>query len=276
MSFIIKNGVLEEYIPPETDIVIPDGVTSIGNWAFKCRGGLRSIRIPYGVTSIGCGAFFECESLQSITIPDSVTSIDDSTFAGCVSLQSVTIPNSVASIGSRAFDSCTRLQSVTIPCSVKRIEEDTFLNCGYLVKIVFRTKDIQVSFDLNAGCGFGDDKKRSRLERFYNDPTPGNFNKLKENYLKNPMAVLRFFCHNEDEYWSYIKRNIVEIACSAIDEKQFELINMILAAGFVTKNNADKLINHSAEKKQTEITALLLDYKNKHFGFTDINKRFRL
>lgn len=163
MSFIIKNGVLEEYIPPETDVVIPDSVTSIGKWAFKCRGGLRSIRIPYGVTSIGCGAFFECESLQS----------------------------------------------VTIPYGVKRIEEKTFLNCGYLVKIVFRTKDFQVSVDLNAGYGFSDDKKRSRLERFYNDPTLGNFNKLKETCLKNPMALLKFFGHNEDDYRGYIKRNVV-------------------------------------------------------------------
>lgn len=276
MSLIIENGILEEYIPPETDVVIPDGVTSIGNWAFKCRGGLRSIRIPYGVTSIGCGAFFECESLQSITIPDSVTSIDNSTFAGCTSIQSITIPNSITSIGDRVFEGCTSLQSVTLPYGVKRIEEKTFLNCVCLVKIVFRTKDFQVSVDLNAGYGFSDDKKRSRLERFYNDPTLGKFNKLKETCLKNPIALLRFFGHNEDEYRGYIKRNVVEIACSSIDEKQYKLINMILTAGFVTKNNIDKLINHSAERKQTEITALLMEYKNKHFGFTDINKRFRL
>lgn len=73
-----------------------------------------------------------------------------------------------------------------------------------------------------------------------------------------------------------IEENAFEIVGGLIDENNYQLINMILAADVINKNNIDKLIEHSAEKKQTEITALLLEYKNKHFGFTDINKQFRL
>lgn len=73
-----------------------------------------------------------------------------------------------------------------------------------------------------------------------------------------------------------IETTLKEIISNLIDESNYELINVILSDGFITKYGIDKLINYSTEKGQTEITALLLEYKSKHFGFTDINKRFRL
>ncbi|OYP43740.1 hypothetical protein CIK89_07830 [Prevotella sp. P4-119] len=65
--------------------------------------------IPNSVTSIGDYAFAQCDSLQSITIPNSVTSIGDKAFSGCESLQSVTIPNSVTKIEVETFSGCTHL-----------------------------------------------------------------------------------------------------------------------------------------------------------------------
>ena len=91
--------------------VIPDDVTSIGNYAFYACSGLTSVTIPNSVTIIGDYAFMDCSSLTSVTIPNSVTSIEDYAFYGCTGLPSVTIPNSVTSIGDYAFWGCT---SVTI------------------------------------------------------------------------------------------------------------------------------------------------------------------
>ena len=65
--------------------------------------------IPNSVTSIGDYAFSGCESLQSITIPNSVTKIGGGAFWPCKSLQSVTIQNSVTNIGNYAFCGCTHL-----------------------------------------------------------------------------------------------------------------------------------------------------------------------
>ena len=89
-----------------TDLVIPEGVTSIGNYAFKRCSALTSIIIPEGVTSIGKDAFADCSSLTSISIPEGLTSIGDGAFAGCSSLTSISIPEGLTSIGDGAFDGC--------------------------------------------------------------------------------------------------------------------------------------------------------------------------
>lgn len=89
-----------------TNLVIPEGVTSIGSSLFENCRGLTSVTIPNSVTSIGRYAFDDCSGLTSVTIPNSVTSIGSSAFSGCSGLTSVTIPNSVTSIGYYAFHRC--------------------------------------------------------------------------------------------------------------------------------------------------------------------------
>ena len=64
--------------------IIPDGVTGIGDYAFKNCSSLTSIDIPNSVTSIGNHAFYGCTSLTSIDIPDSVTCIRYEAFSGCI------------------------------------------------------------------------------------------------------------------------------------------------------------------------------------------------
>ena len=113
-DFKIKRGVLVKYKGKGGDVVIPEGVTSIGVHAFDGCSGLTSVVIPKGVTSIGNGAFFWHGWLRSIIIPDSVTSIGNWAFSGCGRLTSIAIPESVTSIGDRAFSSCSGLTSITV------------------------------------------------------------------------------------------------------------------------------------------------------------------
>ena len=94
---------LISYLSKEKNFIIPDSVTSIGDYAFDRCSYLQSVTIPDSVTSIGDYAFDGCSYLQSVTIPDSVTSIGNYAFAWCSYLDSVTIPDSVTSIGNCVF-----------------------------------------------------------------------------------------------------------------------------------------------------------------------------
>ena len=120
-------------------IVIEDGVTSIGNFAFHSCSSLPSITIPDSVTSIGNFAFESCNSLSSITLSNNITSIGDFAFHGCP-LTSITLPDSVTSIGYAAFHSCSNLKSITIPDSVTSIESAVFYNCTSLKTISLSCK----------------------------------------------------------------------------------------------------------------------------------------
>ena len=154
--------------------IIPNSITSIGDWAFY-GSSIASISIPNSVTSIGDRAFLECESLLSISIPNSVrsvggdafadclslvsvnmgnniTSIEDGTFEGCTSLATISLSNSIENIGEEAFASCTSLKSFTVPNSVKSIGEETFAGCETLGTIVLGDKVKEIGNYAFNGC----------------------------------------------------------------------------------------------------------------------------
>ena len=120
-----------------SSVEMPNSLTNIADHAFDNCHNITSVTIPNSVTSIGEQAFYNCSSLTSITIPESVTSIGESAFARCEALTSITIPNSVNSIGGLTFGRCYRLASITIPKSVMSIGEQAFVSCINLKSITF-------------------------------------------------------------------------------------------------------------------------------------------
>ena len=172
-----------------TQLVISEGVTSIGNYAFNGCSGLTSVTIPERVTSIGSAAFDGCSGLESVTIPDSVTSIGSDAFEDCSGLQAVNIsdlrcwlqisfsysdsnpltyahklylngnevtalviPEGVTSIGSYAFRGCSGLTSVTIPESVTAIGSSAFSDCSGLTSVTIPDSVTSIGYSAFSGC----------------------------------------------------------------------------------------------------------------------------
>lgn len=118
-----------------TDLVIPDGVTTIEKMAFEGCTALISVSIPNGVTSIGKYAFNECSGLTSVTFPNSMKTIGGNAFNHCTRLTSITIPDSVMTIENHAFYACP-LPHVTIPNSVTSIGDFAFCECRDLKSVI--------------------------------------------------------------------------------------------------------------------------------------------
>ena len=121
---IIENGVtgIGEFAFQDPndmeEVVIPSTITSIGRFAFMCCDDLKRVDIPSGVTVIREGAFGGCSGLTSVSIPSGVTSIEDQAFRGCWRLKEVILPPNLTTIGEEAFSYCSALTSLRIPGSV--------------------------------------------------------------------------------------------------------------------------------------------------------------
>ena len=135
------------------NIEIPSSVTSIGVCAFSYCIGLTSMKIPDGVTIIGVQAFYKCNSLTSIEMPDSVTSIGDEAFYECGSLTKIKLSNSVTSIDSGMFRGCSGLKSIKIPDNVTKIDSYAFYGCSGLTSIEIPNSVMSIS-----DCAFYDCK----------------------------------------------------------------------------------------------------------------------
>ena len=115
---------------------LPGSLTSVGSYAFRGCDSLTEVQIPGGVARIEANAFNSCAGLAAVFIPDSVTYIGANAFSGCAGLLAVSGMNGVTSIGSSAFSDCASLQEIVIPDSVTSLGGYAFNNCGSLQSVV--------------------------------------------------------------------------------------------------------------------------------------------
>ena len=115
-----------------TDLVIPDGVTAIANYAFCECSGLKSVIFSNDVKTIGYSAFNNCSGLTEVSLPQNLVSLGVAAFADCQELTSIVLPHGLEVIEWEAFSRCTSLASVVIPSTVTTIGFWAFASCSSL------------------------------------------------------------------------------------------------------------------------------------------------
>lgn len=125
-----------------TEIIIPDGVTSIGNYAFANCEKLTRIILPDSITSVGPQAFENCKKLEYVKLSNNTRNIGFATFRYCRNLSKINLPNSLTSINTNSFYSCVSLLEV-------EIEKDFNCNNLNLSESTLYTRETIVSW-LNA------------------------------------------------------------------------------------------------------------------------------
>ena len=204
------------------NLVIEDGVTSIGKWAFQECDNLTNVTIPNSVTTIGHGSFCGCESLTSVTIPDSVTIIETVAFAYS-GLTSVTIPANVIR-ADEVFSGCENLQTINVDPNNRQYssqdgvlfnkEKSTLLLCpGGKVSYTIPNSVTEIGGYMFNGC--------SKLE---NISIPTSITSIKRNAFENCSNLKTVNYGGTETQWEQIEieegnleLSLATLICSGTD-----------------------------------------------------------
>ena len=158
-------------------VILHDGITEIGDYAFNACSSLESIEFPSTVETIGGGSLAFCKSLRKVTLPEgttelkdglfaycsalestnnianieNITSIGESCFAKCDNLKNVILPNSIESIANTAFEE-TAIEKIEIPGKIERIENCTFIRCKSLKEVIVGNGITEIGEYAFSGC----------------------------------------------------------------------------------------------------------------------------
>ena len=135
-----------------TEISIPSGVLEIGGYAFERTHSLQQVKLPSGLETMGSYLFYRSEGLRSIVIPDSVTSLGASAFSRCVNLKQVTIGAGITKLERYTFYTCTSLTEITVPNNVTVLGEQVFENCSALTTVTFGRQLTEIGKKSFSGC----------------------------------------------------------------------------------------------------------------------------
>jgi len=218
------------------NLVIPEGIESIGDYAFCLYEGLKSITFPKSLTKIGHGAFFrcgiesvqffddlhfvgfhsfqECKNLRLVSFSDGASTIGDCigeyAFKGCINLNSISLPQSFTAIGQSAFEDCEKLEFVNIP-SVQDLGHSCFKGCRRLSTIELPPSLIRIG----GACFYDTTLSYIRIPKgvsdiypfanmnIYIDVEPGNENYISVDgslyntkYNQRGKMLVKYFCYN--------------------------------------------------------------------------------
>lgn len=148
-GIVVTNGKLVRYEGTEVNVILPEGITSIGNEAFQ-KSEIESVVLPNTLKTIGIDAFNSCWNLHAIILPEGLDKIGEMAFSNS-GLTSITVPGSVKDIPSDCFYGCTNLSSAILSEGIQTIGDSAFENSA-LQSIQFPTTLLSIGNFAFADC----------------------------------------------------------------------------------------------------------------------------
>lgn len=267
-------------------VTFPDSVTSINFEAFSGCSALREIVWANGLACIGYGAFEWCTALERLELPEGLRDIDMYAFGKCLSLKEVTLPHSLGALEFYVFRDCSALEKVVFLNKDILIENYAFSGCASLptetlMYSLTMTCNTEEPFVVNDFSDYGFDWDTALREDVFALAMEHN---SFEDADKEELFAMLFHKRLMDRYFPYMKtggriyrgdwiEGLAKALCSCSGGK---IIHTLAKAEWFAEKELfsqlyDSLLDAALETENTELTAWILEYKNRHFGFDPID-----
>lgn len=245
-DFEIVDGRLTRYFGHDERVVIPDGVESIGDYAFRFRRFLKQVTIPDSVREIGNNAFESCSTLTHVYGCKNVRRIGENAFFYCSALEEFPFEEGLENIEICAFYACRRLKKAMLPHSLRQINYALFKNCDAI-------EDARL-YTIEPGNLLDDHFRQLVCEGFMTDVVTQS---------GEPYSVT-------EDYSDYIKNNSEQFYEPA--KIRATVMAYLLNEALVPLDAAEKMLN---DTENPEIRTMLLEFIRR-CSPADIDKEFIL
>lgn len=253
------------------------GGYSVAEYLKKNDPAMTDIEIPaeyngLPVTMILSYCFSSARNITRVSIPGSVRVIASTAFYNCMSLEAAELSEGLTAIGSSVFE-MTGLKSVKLPKTLKKLGSYTFQFCKNLENIEFGSEPSEFGTRVFHGCDkLPPEQLAIGLVRSTDITRPlrkADFREMMDHFLGADCDYFR------SDVFELLAKNRCFRNCNTkfllekmINEDMAELFPIAGKYGMLSnKEFVDMLINYCVEHENTEITAYLLDLKNRKFGF---------
>ncbi len=262
-DFEIKNGELKKYKGKDSCVVIPDGVTSIGRYAFHNCQNLTNVTIPDSVTSIGSTAFGYCFNLTSIEIPKSVTSIEKHAFFGV---------NEIYLYDSKPYDKIIKHLAASF--------DGCRMICPKHTIILRSSNDDSIKYRITmpAGGAWLIDCWNGKSGEFDFQKADTYFPKLtveqKTDYVIERVRYPEGISDDTiDAFGRFVVRNAKKIAPQIFEKDSVDDLRLLEPYGIIRKDSVDDRISEATKVKAAKCIAYLLEWRNTNLTAKDKEKK---
>lgn len=237
-------------------------LTKNGKRVVACpTGWAGAAHVPAGVQEIGMNSFSGCRELTEVTLPDSLTAIKTHAFQNCEKLRAPKLPDNLVSIGAGAFGHCPRLTNLTLPASLQTMGDHAFADSP-LAQVVFLGKMLKMGLYALGDKAFPLIAPDMPVTGFPSEYRPHAARGFALHYGESGMfpeeimeANLKYIRGQRRRLW-----------------KDPPLLRLMLREQYVTQKDVATWLDEAAELGSPEISAMLLEYRNRHFSPADLEK----